>query len=318
MIEGVPTLQAGLYGQVVGIMRIHDKDAHKKVSFDPWIEVPKSAIQPDITQLLASYRDAAAEVKKVPIGSAIAPFIRNYVVENALGNMIADAILAGGKTAGDANFSLINAGGIRNDLPLGHLTYGDLFQAYPFENLLSIAELKGSDVRRMIEIALSGQVGEASVSNLRISRLDVAPGVAGPWDRDVDGNGVKETWERNLILSIQDPSGKEIGNDQFYKVATIDYLTNGGDYLSAVFDHVPAEQIHVYPEFPAREIVKEFIRSKSTIDPTIFYTEETRRITPIRLKEQPTKPAFMFLPFLYPTIYRVLPYPTSIYSLDRD
>ncbi len=318
VIEGVPTLQAGLYGQVVGVMRIQGKDAHKKVSFDPWIEVPKSAEQPDVTQLLTSFREAAAEVKKVPIGSAVAPFIRNYVVENALGNMIADAILSSGKTVGEANFSLINAGGIRNDLPPGHLTYGDLFQVYPFENLLAIAELKGPEVRRMIEIALSGQVGEASVSNLRISRLAVAPGVPGPWDRDLDGNGVKETWERNLILSIQDPNGKEIADDQFYRVATIDYLTNGGDYLSAVFDHVPPERIHVYPEFPAREIVKDFIKSKSAIDPTIFYTEETRRITPIPLKEEPSKPAVLFHSFPHSTIYGTPLASTPTSSLDHD
>jgi 5'-nucleotidase len=317
VIAGVPTIQAGLYGQVVGIMRIHGKDKHKKVSFDPWIEVPKSAEQADITQLLTPFRNAAAEVKKVPIGSSLAPFMRNYVVENALGNMIADAILLGGKSAGEANFSLINAGGIRNDLPLGNLTYGDLFQVYPFENLLSIAELKGSELRRMIEIALSGQVGEASVSNLHITRLDVAPGVQGPWDRDLDGNGVKETWERNLIISIQDVNGKEISNEEIYRIATIDYLTNGGDYQSAVFDHVPAERIHVYPEFSAREIVKEFIASKSALDPTIFYTEETRRITPIPLKEDPSKPAFLFPRRHEPPIYGASRWTTTISGLDQ-
>ena len=318
VVAGVPTIQAGLYGQVVGIMRIHGKENHKKVSFDPWIEVPKSAEEPDVTQLLTPFRDAAAEVKKVPIGKTVAPFMRNYVVENALGNMIADAIFLGGKTAGDANFSLINAGGIRNDLPSGHLTYGDLFQVYPFENLLAIAELNGSEVRRMIEIALSGQVGEASVSNLHITRLDVPPGVTGPWDRDLDGNGVKETWERNLIISIQDVDGKEINNDQLYRVATIDYLTNGGDYQSAVFDRVPAERIHVFPEFSAREMVKDFIGSKSAIDPTIFYTDQTRRITPIPIKEEALKPAFFFPWHPLGTIYGAPLVPTSISSLDQE
>jgi 5'-nucleotidase len=212
---------------------------------------------------------------------------------------------------------LVNAGGIRNDLPSGNLTYGDLFQVCPFENLLAIAELKGSEVRRMIEIALSGQVGEASVSNLHITRLDVKPGVPGPWDRDLDGNGVKETWERNLIISIQDPGGKEISNDEIYRVATIDYLTNGGDYQSAVFDNVPAERIHVYPEFSAREIVKDFILSKSAIDPTIFYTEETRRITPIPLKDDPSKPAFLFPVAPTGTIYGTDDVSPTISGLDR-
>lgn len=318
VIEGIPTIQAGLYGQAVGVMRIHGTEKRKKVSFDPWIEVPKKAEQADVTQLLTPFRDAAAEVKKAPIGIAVAPFMRNYVVENALGNMIADAILLGGKTASDANFSLINAGGIRNDLPPGSLTYGDLFQVYPFENLLAIAELKGSELRRMIEIALSGQVGEASVSNLHITRLDVAPGVQGPWDRDLDGNGVKETWERNLIISIQDPTGKEISNDEIYRVATIDYLTNGGDYQSAVFDHVPVERIHVYPEFSAREIVKEFITSKSAIDPAVFYTEETRRITPIPLKGDASKPTFLFPMSPSDTIYGTEERPTPISGLDQD
>jgi hypothetical protein len=119
-------------------------------------------------------------------------------------------------------------------------------------------------------------------------------------------------------LSIQDVDGKEIVDDQFYKVATLDYLTNGGDYLSAVFDHVPAERIHVYPEFPAREIVKDFIKSKTAIDPTIFYTEETRRVTPIPLKEEPSKPAFLLYPFPHSTIYGTPIGFTTICSLDQN
>jgi 5'-nucleotidase len=277
VIAGIPVIQAGLYGQVVGLMRIRGKKPIK-VSFEPFIEVPEKAAQPDITQELFPFRKAAAELKRRPIGQATAIFKRSSTSENPLGNMVADAILVGAKAMGDAQFSVLNAGGIRNDLPGGNLSYGDLFRVMPFENLVAIVQLKGSELRKMLEIAFSGALGDAPIAGLKVVRLEVLPDIQGPWDRDLDGNGVRETWERNLIVSIHDHEGNPIQDENWYTVATSDYLTNGGDYQSEVFDKIPPDRIHVHSELPWRDVVVKYINTHSPIDPSQFYTPETRRI----------------------------------------
>ncbi len=278
-IAGIPVLQAGLYGQVVGVMKIRGKKSFE-VTFEPFIEIPAKSTQMDITQALAPYRNAAEDLKRKPIGRAAGLFKKSSTVETPLGNMIADAILAGAKAVGEAQFCVLNSGGIRNDLPEGNLTYGNLFRVLPFENLVAIVQLKGSELRRMLEIALSGALGDAPISGLKVVKLDVGPDTPGPWNRDLDGNGVQETWERNLLVSVHDNEGNPLEDEKIYGVATSDYLTNGGDYQSEVFDNIPPERIHVHSELPWRDVVVKYISTYSPIDPPQFYTPETRRIIP--------------------------------------
>jgi 5'-nucleotidase len=276
-IEGIPVLQAALYGQIVGLMKVQGRNPIQ-ITYEPFIEVPAQSSQADVTRKLARFREAATTLKGKPIGKSTAKFVKNHAIETALGNLIADAVLSGGKSAGDAQFCVLNAGGIRHDLPEGNLTYGDVFKVLPFENFLALVQLKGSELRTMLEIATSGALGDPPISGLKIVRLSVPPGTAGPWDRDLDGNGVQETWERNIIISIEDRDGNPIEDETFYNIATSDYIATGGDYQSHVFDNIPAERIRIYFELPWREVASNYIKAHSPIDPASFYTPERRRI----------------------------------------
>jgi 5'-nucleotidase len=276
-ILGIPVLQAGLYAQVVGMMRITGSNKH--ITFEPFVDIPKDGNEPDVTAAMNPYRTLAAKVKKQYAGKSEGVFTKNHYLETPLGNMIADAVLEGGKNAANAQFCILNAGGIRNDLPAGDLNYGDLFKVLPFENLVTIVQITGSELRRMLEIGTSGVLGDPPISGLKIVKLGVPPGENGPWDRDLDGNGIKETWERNLIVTITDLQGNQIQNDNTYLLATTDYITSGGDYQSEVFDKIPPERIQVYSDLPWRDVVLEFIKSRSPLNPASFYTSETRRIT---------------------------------------
>ncbi|HSE39117.1 MAG TPA: 5'-nucleotidase C-terminal domain-containing protein, partial [Acidobacteriota bacterium] len=275
-IHGISVIQAGLYAQVVGMMRI--QGPNKLVTFEPFIDIPTDGNEPDVTAAMEPYRKKAEKLKEQYAGKSEDVFIKNHYVETALGNMIADAVLEGGKNAANAQFCILNAGGIRNDLPAGDLNYGDLFKVLPFENLVTIVQITGSELRRMLEIGTSGVLGDPPISGLKVEKLSVPPGENGPWDRDLDGNGIKETWERNLIVSITDLQGNSIQDDNTYQLATTDYITSGGDYQSEVFDKIPAERIHVYSELPWRDVVLDFIKSRSPLNPASFYTPETRRI----------------------------------------
>ncbi|MEO1227635.1 MAG: bifunctional metallophosphatase/5'-nucleotidase [Myxococcota bacterium] len=77
---------------------------------------------------------------------------RNAAGASTLGRVIADAHLAATRSAG-AELAFINGGGIRTSVApvpgadgLGDITYGELFSAQPFGNLLVTLTLSGADI----------------------------------------------------------------------------------------------------------------------------------------------------------------------------
>lgn len=107
------------------------------------------------------------------------------------------------------DFSVMNIGGIRAGMPKGNVTIGNMFEISPFENIITIVELKGSDVTELFRnIASCG--GEGISHHVRI---------------EITKNG--------KLVSAQ-VGGKDIVPDRIYKIATIDYLAEGNDKLIAL------------------------------------------------------------------------------------
>ena len=98
-----------------------------------------------------------------------APIERIGTPESPLGNLFADAIRAATPGAEVAISYGGGRGGLRADLPAGPLTFGALYDAFPFDNRVVRARLTGSQ----LALALEGQLGNArrrgliSVSGLR-------------------------------------------------------------------------------------------------------------------------------------------------------
>jgi 2',3'-cyclic-nucleotide 2'-phosphodiesterase (5'-nucleotidase family) len=115
-------------------------------------------------------------------------FLEKKKPSSALGSFMADAVLAQAKlTVPDADFCLLNYGGIRNTLDSGDVTVGDIFELMPFEN-------------------------EIVVLTISQSMLD--------------------TMKQFVHSKNGEPFSKELLNlpeKAFYKVATNDYIANGGD-----------------------------------------------------------------------------------------
>ena len=85
--------------------------------------------------------------------------------ESPLGNLFTDAMLS---AIPDVDIALNNTrGGLRADLPRGPLTYGRLYETFPFDNRLVRLELSGAELRRVFEV------------QLREARA--LPGIAGVW-----------------------------------------------------------------------------------------------------------------------------------------
>ena len=130
--------------------------------------------------------------------------------ESLLSNLVADILReAASSTLGHpADMGLVNMGGLRTTLSRGDITTGDAYEILPFENSLCILTLRGSVLRQLCE-NIAYHLGEG-VSGIR---LEVSK-------------------DRRLLSATI--GGQPIDDDRLYTVATIDYLAEGNDGMSAL------------------------------------------------------------------------------------
>ena len=106
------------------------------------------------------------EIKAEELG----PFLPNAITldgqpESALGNMMVDALLE----MHDADIAFQNvSGGIRANLPAGKLTFGSVYQMFPFDNQVVILDMSGADLRRIIEQQVHNVGRRAGFSGMQV------------------------------------------------------------------------------------------------------------------------------------------------------
>lgn len=129
--------------------------------------------------------------------------------ESDLSNLLADILVWASKDYNEQPvLGVYNMGGIRADLTKGDVTYGDVLNVAPFENKISFITLTGEQLLELFaQMAKSGGEGVSKGTQLVISK---------------DGR----------LLSAR-LHGKKIDPKADYRVATLNYLLEGNDKLSA-------------------------------------------------------------------------------------
>lgn len=154
--------------------------------------------------ILAPYKAKIDSIMSPVIGRS-AINMRAYRPESPLSNLVADILreTAAEYTGETADIGIVNIGGLRNDLPQGNITYGDIYEIVPFENSLCILTLQGEDLEDLFE-----EIAKVHGEGLSGACLEITE----------DGELVSATVK-----------GKEIDEDKMYTVATINYLAEGND-----------------------------------------------------------------------------------------
>ncbi|HET6283359.1 MAG TPA: 5'-nucleotidase C-terminal domain-containing protein [Polyangia bacterium] len=151
----------------------------------------------------------AAVLRQERLGPTVtAPLTRDRKKESPLGNLFADLMRAA--TPG-ADLAITNGGGLRSDIPSGPLTYGQLFEAYPFDNRLFTVNMTGADLRELLAQNLSRGGAIVSISGIRVSAR-------------CEGTAI-------VTSVVRDPGGAPIGPDEHLTIVTSDFLATGGDGL---------------------------------------------------------------------------------------
>ena len=220
--EKVLITQAGSKGICLGYAKII-LDDNGKPSFTYKLIPVKNhldkKIDPAFSDMIDTYSaQVTAEMDKV-VGYC-PKAIRKGTPESPLSNLTADALVWMAEEYYDvkADVALYNTGGIRAEISAGDLTVGDVYAVYPFDNVLSVATLKGKDLKKLFEYV-------ASSGGLPINK-EVRMVISG-----------------NKVKSVT-VNGKAINDNQTYTVATIDYLMNLGRYgLENATDRRDASEI---------------------------------------------------------------------------
>lgn len=122
-------------------------------------------------------------------------------------NLVSDFIkVKGSELSGkEVDLAMMNRGGIRNGLPLGTISEGDLMMAFPFDNRITVIEITGADLLEAFDIIASR------------NHISLSQGSHIVYDADCG----------KCTISLVD--NNVINPNEKYLLATIDYLAEGGD-----------------------------------------------------------------------------------------
>jgi 2',3'-cyclic-nucleotide 2'-phosphodiesterase (5'-nucleotidase family) len=167
VVNGIPIVEAASSGRAVAVVdfvRVGGRGGRRDVRAH--IVTPYTAAvrpDPDVAALVARYAQAVDRITSRVVARLRVALPREET-EYPLGRLIADAFRAAAK----ADVCLVNTSGIRDGLPAGPVTYGQLFQVLPFQNRLVRLRVTGAVLLDALEHALRGGDVAAHVSGVEV------------------------------------------------------------------------------------------------------------------------------------------------------
>lgn len=149
-------------------------------------EVVKAAIakNEELVNTVVAHTDVDLVIKDPVSGERI---VRNQ--ETNLGDLCADAYRAMGET----DIAFVNGGGVRDTIPAGDVTYGQIIKVHPFGNALCTVEATGQEILDALEMSVSSMPGESG-GFLQVSGLKFTV------DMNVDSTVVKD--EKKMFVEV--------------------------------------------------------------------------------------------------------------------
>ena len=216
----LPYLSGSLFAQTYRLTRIRPSRFEVTRALDA---LPDSTA----TEFIRAYKAGVDSLERPFVGcSAIS--MTSSRPESLLSNWTADVLVWSGEQQGEhIDMGLCNIGGLRASMPKDTVRMGDILSISPFDNVLSIVRLKGSVLTRLFEnIAAAGGEGVSHGTQLIIN-----------------------TAEHKLVSATL--HGKPIDPEATYTIATLDYLSDGNDRLTALKDAFERKDTNL----PTRELL---------------------------------------------------------------
>lgn len=195
----------------------------------------------DIEAMIAPYRTQLEEQLAEVLGHAQGEFVKDDP-EGTLDNLVADALLTVARemAEGTVHAALINEGGLRVPIAAGPIRMRHAYELLPFENFVTILSLSGVQMERLAD---------------EIAEADGEP-IAG-WTMELDG----EDAVRVLV------GGDPIDPGGTYRLATVDYLVNGGGDWTVLWEAGPEAREDL--DILIRDVFVRYLRDRGTVTPAL-------------------------------------------------
>ena len=207
----------------------------------------------EIREILERSRVKVDSIKRPVIGEAAHP-LEKQIPESPLMNFAADALLkmAQKETGETIDIAITNKGGLRSNINQGPLTFGDIYNVFPFENTLALLTLNGEQLLQLCdEIAAVG--GEAIAG----MRMNITP-----------------DWKATTVTVM----GKPIDKEKMYRIATSDYLSQGNDKMTTLAQGCDKR---IFSSITIRDLMVQYIK-ELTAEGKKLQAECDVRITKIK------------------------------------
>lgn len=221
-VNNIPVVQAGYNGRALSKLSFtFDKDK-KLVSVEPETMV----FQGNEANLP---KDAEVDAKMAALQEKLSGILGEHVttLEERLNNddkysNLTDLGVKVSETmrqVAGTQIAVNNGGGIRRSLEAGEVTVGDMYEILPFDNYIVTMNIKGSDLKRVIAHGINPEnIGWGQYAGIKV--------YFNP-----------ETYEINSMTLLD---GTPIKDDEYYSLATNDFMVTGGDG----YDFTGAEDIY--------------------------------------------------------------------------
>ena len=138
-----------------------------------------------------------------------------------------------------ADFAVVNAGGIRESLPAGDISYKDILTVHPFGNSVAVLQLSASEVMEYLRTAAGFTPGAGGFAHFAGIEMQITAGQV-----------------QNVKIR-----GKALEPNASYRMAINNFMAAGGDGYPVVTGH-PS---YVNTGFLDAEVMRSFIAKKSPL-----------------------------------------------------
>jgi 5'-nucleotidase / UDP-sugar diphosphatase len=197
-----------------------------------------------VREFLKPFQDNGAARLTLPVGDTVGVFdgdrVRVRAQPTNLGVMIARSMMD--RTGAD--LAIMNAGGVRDSLPEGKVTYRDVLKVQPFGNQISLIRLSGAELLKYLEAVAK-----------------MTPG-SGAFPQTV---GVQMVIEGGVLKEAK-VQARTIEPQREYKLALNNFTAGGGDGYPKLTDH-PG---HVNTGLVDADVMRAFIAAGSPLKAVDF------------------------------------------------
>ncbi|WP_440216593.1 bifunctional UDP-sugar hydrolase/5'-nucleotidase UshA [Chromobacterium piscinae] len=205
-------------------------------------KVPYTELIPEDNKLrsfLKAYQDKGQAELGVKVGELSAKLEGDRSVVRGqptnLGVFVGEAMMA--RT--QADFAVINSGGIRDSLPAGVVSYKDVLKVFPFGSTLAYVDMSGAEALDYLKAAARMTPGAGAFAQFAGVKLRIVGGE----------------------LQQAEVGGKAIAPAKRYRVAINSFMASGGDGYPKMMEH-PG---YVNTGFVDAEVLKDYVAKHSPI-----------------------------------------------------